>query len=163
MADAKPAETPPAGQSGTGAQPGTRAELYRAYNFTLNIDNLNEAHFTECSGLGFKITPIPFRESGDAQIVRQLVGPVEYAEVTLKYGLTDSPLLWNWLMASLAGTPDRKHVSIIMQGPTGVGERLRWDLIDAWPCAWRGANLDALGRQIAIETLTLVYEGIKRG
>lgn len=161
MPDAKPAQTPPSDQPG-GAQPGGRVNPYRAYNFTLIIDGVNEGHFTQCTGMGARITPIRYREGGDSQIVHQLAGPVEYGELTLRYGLTDAPALWDWLMASLAGTPERKNVSLAMLGPGGTGERLRWDLIDAWPCEWRGAPLDALGREIAIESLTLVYEGIKR-
>ena len=160
MPEAKPAETPPAQPQDKG--PGARVEPYRAYNFNLIIEGVGEGHFTSCSGLGFKVTPIRYREGGSAQVVHQLAGPVEYSEVTLRYGLTDSMALWDWLLASLAGTPDRKHVSLAMLGPGGTGERMRWDLIDAWPCEWRGAPLDALGREIAIETLTLVYEGIER-
>ncbi len=162
MADAKPAETPPADPNAP-AGPGQRFDPFRAYNFKLQIDGINEAHFTQCSGIGVKVNAIRYREGGEAQIVHQLVGPVEYAEVTLKYGLSISPDLWNWFQKSVEGTPDPKHVSIVMLGPGGVGERLRWNLNDAWPSEWRGAPLDALGREIAIESLTLVYESVTRG
>ena len=40
---------------------------------------------------------------------------------------------------------------------------LRWDLINAWPSRWRGASLDALDREVAIESLTLVFETLDRG
>ena len=162
MPDAKPAETP-APEGGGGNQPGNRVDPFRGYNFMLKIDGVNEAHFTQCTGIGIKVSPIRFREGGESKIVHVLPGPLEYAEVTLKYGLTQSPELWTWFNSALQGTPERKNVSVIMLGPSGKGEGLRWDLIDAWPSEWRGAPLDALGMEIAIESLTLVYESVGRG
>ena len=47
--------------------------------------------------------------------------------------------------------PDARHA-------TARPRSLRWDLINAWPSEWRGAPLDALGREVAIESLTLVFE-----
>jgi phage tail-like protein len=44
----------------------------------------------------------------------------------------------------------------------GVTEVLRWDLINAWPSEWHGAPLDALAREVAIESLTLVFESLQR-
>jgi phage tail-like protein len=49
-----------------------------------------------------------------------------------------------------------------MLDSTGQTEVMRWNLTNAWPARWRGAPLDALNREIAIETLTLVYETIER-
>ena len=37
---------------------------YRAYNFKLQINGVNQGHFTECSGLGIKIEPVKYREAG---------------------------------------------------------------------------------------------------
>lgn len=148
-----------------GAQPaqlGQRADPYRSYNFTLEIDAKIEGYFLQCSGLAAKVTPIRYREGGDGRTVHQLAGQVEYGEITLRYGLTDSRTLWDWFMTAVSGAPQRKNVSLIMQGPDGVGERMRWNLTDAWPCAFRGAELDAMGREIAIESLTLVCEKIER-
>ncbi len=161
MPEAQPAQEQ--GKAGNGAgQPGNRVDPFRGYNFMLKIDGVNEAHFTQCTGIGIKVAPIKFREGGESQIVHVLPGPVEYAEVTLKYGLTQSPDLWAWFQDALKGTPTRKNVSIVMLGSTDKGEGLRWDLIDAWPSEWRGAPLDALGHEIAIESLTLVYESVTR-
>lgn len=161
MPDAKPADAPPQGAGG-GAQPGQLPEIHRGYNFKVLVDNVGEGVFTYMSGLGGRVTPIKYRAGGDLQIVHQLVGPVEYGEVSLRYGLTDSMDLFNWFMSAVQGTPQRKNVSIVMLGPGGTGDRVRWNLLEAWPVEWRGAVLDALGREVAIETLTLVYESITR-
>ena len=161
MADATP---PPDAQKNGSPSKGVtaRADPYRAYNFTLEVDGKAQGYFTACTGLGVRVTPIRYREGGDARTVHFLAGPVEYGEITLKYGLSDSKELWTWLMSAVSGTPQRKDISLIMQGPDGAGERLRWNLFDSWACEWRGAALDAGGKEIAIESLTLVCERVER-
>ena len=135
---------------------------YRAYNFKLDINGVSEGHFTECSGLGVKIEPIRYREAGNNEIVRHIPGPVDYAAVTLRYGLTASRELWDWMLTAVQGNVERKNVSILMLDSTGVNEVMRWNLIDAWPSEWQGAPLDAMNREIAIENLTLVFDGLER-
>ena len=49
---------------------------------------------------------IAYREAGNNQAVRRIPGRVEYSDVVLRYGLTDSLDLWNWLR-SVNGTSSR--------------------------------------------------------
>ena len=135
---------------------------YRSYNFKLDIAGVTEGHFTECSGLGVKVTPIEYREGGNNQVVRHVPGPVEYAAVTLRYGLTASRELWDWMLQAVQGNVERKNISIIMLDSEGNNEVMRWNLNDAWPSEWRGAPLDAMSREIAIEDLTLVFDTLER-
>jgi phage tail-like protein len=144
-------------------QVGASVDPYRAYNFKLEIQGVTQGHFTECSGLGIKVQPIRYREGGTRQVVRALPGPVEYANLTLRYGLTASTELWDWLMTAVEGKVQRKNVSVLLLDADGVTEVTRWNLINAWPSEWRGALLDALGREAAIEALTLVFETLERG
>lgn len=139
-----------------------RTDPFRAYNFKLQIQGVVEGHFTECSPLGARVVPIAYRGGGDGRVVRQLAGPVEYDPVTLRYGLTQSSDLWKWFLESLRGVPRKQNVSILLLGADGVEEVMRWDLESAWPCEWHGAPLDALGKQLAIESFTLVFEGLSR-
>jgi phage tail-like protein len=87
---------------------------------------------------------------------------VDYAEITLRYGLTSSRELWDWFMSGVKGQVERKNVSILMLDSQGVNEVMRWDLINAWASEWRGASLDAMQREIAIESLTLVFDTLER-
>ena len=89
-------------------------------------------------------------------------GPIDYGEVTLRYGLTASSELWEWFLAGLDGKVDRRDISVLMTATDGTTEVLRWDLLGAWPTEWRAAPLDAMAREVAIESLTLVYESITR-
>jgi phage tail-like protein len=135
---------------------------YRAYNFKLVIQGVTEGHFTECTGLGVKTKVIRYREAGNNQVVHAIPGQIEYGDVQLRYGLMTSKELWDWMMTGVQGNVQRKNVSILMLDSAGINEVMRWNLNNAWPNEWRGANLDALSQEVAIETLTLVFETLER-
>ena len=162
MPEPKPPEAPPPAAD-AGAQPGVLVDPFRSYNFKLLIDGVTQGHFTECHGLKMEVEALRYREGGAGPVVRRLPGPVKLGDVTLRYGLTSSPELWTWFMASVSGVPQRKNVSVLMLGMDGFTEVLRWNLNDCWPAAWNGAALDALGTQVAIESLVLVFESLTRG
>lgn len=142
---------------------GAWQDPYRDYNFKLEIQGVTQGHFTSCSNIGIRIQAISYREGGAQQVVHRIPGPVEYADVTLRYGLTSSPELWNWFMSAARGAVERKNVSIVLLDSTGANEVMRWNLTRAWPREWNGAPLDARGHEIAVETLTLVFETLERG
>lgn len=144
------------------AQPGVSTDPYRAYNFKLEIQGVTEGHFTECTNMGIKVEAIRYREGGTSQLVRRLPGPVDYGDITLRYGVTASTEIWTWFMTGVKGKVERKNVSIVMLDADGVTEAFRWDLVNAWPSAWRGAPLDAMAREAAIEEVTLVFESLDR-
>lgn len=140
----------------------TVQDPYRSYNFKLLIGDMTEGHFMECSGMGVKIESISYREAGNNQVVRKIPGPVEYGDIELKYGLTDSRVLWDWFMSGVNGNIERKNVSIQLLDSSGSLPVMQWDLINAWASEWKGAELDAMGKEIAIESVTLVYETLQR-
>lgn len=162
MAEAKAPEAPPPEQP-AGAQPGAPVELFREYNFRLLIDGVNEGHFLYCSEVEVKVAALRYREGGSGPVVRRLPGPISYGDVTLRYGFTQSPELWAWFLASMTGQPQRKNVSILMLDIDGVTERMRWNLNECWPSEWKAHPLDALGQQVAVASLKLVYESLSRG
>jgi phage tail-like protein len=144
------------------AQPGTWVDPYRAYNFKLLINNVTNGHFTEVSGLGVQVERISYREAGNNSIVRAIPGRVTYPPVVLRYGLTSEADLWDWLLTAVNGVVNRRNVSIVMLDSAGSTEVLRWNLINAWPQEWLGAPLDAMSRELAIESLVLAHEGLSR-
>jgi phage tail-like protein len=140
-----------------------QSQPVRNFNFHVEISGLVAGQFTHVSGLGARVHPIRYREAGAGQIVRSLPGPVEYAEVTLRYGLSQGAELWNWMQGSVTGQVERRNISIIMFGTDGTSEVLRWNLLNAWPSEWQGACLDTLGRDVAIESLKLAFDRLERG
>ncbi|MSP13083.1 MAG: phage tail protein [Chloroflexi bacterium] len=144
-------------------EPGQFTDPYRAYNFKLEIQGVTHGHFTECTNMHIKVHPIRYREGGTNQVIHVLPGPVEYGDITLRYGLTESTELWDWFMSAVKGKVDRKNVSILLLDSDGVTETTRWNLINAWPSTWQGSVLDTMNREVAIESLTLVFETLERG
>lgn len=135
---------------------------YRNFNFRLDIGGVVEAAFFSVHGIAMRVHPIRFREAGNAQIVRALPGPVEYAEVTLRHGVTRSTGMWQWISSIAKGRIERRNVSILLLETDGSTEAIRWNLINAWPCEWHGPSLDGLGREIAIAELKLAYDELQR-
>ncbi|GIL11395.1 MAG: phage tail protein [Chloroflexi bacterium] len=144
------------------AEPGAIIDPYRAYNFKIEIRGVVEAHFTTCTGLGVTIDVIKYREGGLRQIVRNIPGQVNYEPVALHYGLTASADMFNWLWTAVEGKVERRNISILMLNSEGISEVLRWNLSNAWVASWRGAHLDAMSREVAIESVTLVYDRLER-
>ena len=143
-------------------QPGAYVDPYAAYNFKLEIQGVTEGHFTECSSMEVKVDPISYREAGQSQVVHYVPGRVEYGSVTLRYGLTSSRELWDWFSTVVKGKVERKNLSVVLLAGDGATEVTRWNLVNAWPSQWRSAPLDALAREVAIESLTLVFETLDR-
>jgi phage tail-like protein len=149
------------GTSQSGAQPGVRQDPVRAYNFRLAIQGVVQGHFTQLEGLGVKMTRILYREAGLNSTVRSIPGPVEYGPVTLRYGLSTSTELIDWLYAAVNGKVDRRNVSLSMLDDAATNEVRRWDLLHAWPCEWSGALLDSMGQELAIEALSIAYDRLE--
>ncbi len=137
---------------------------FRAYNWRLEIGGATQAYFTACSGLGVTVDVIKYREAGNLQIVRALPGQVNYEPITLYYGLTPSRDMFDWLMASVEGRTDRRNCSIIVLDSQGNEDQTapRWNLENAWVAAWRGAQLNAMSLEVAIESITLVFDRLTR-
>jgi len=138
-----------------------RTDPYKNFRFLVEIDQVVQAGFSDCSGLGVSVEVIQYREGGDVATVRKLPGKVTYPDIVLKWGVTDSRELYDWHFEVVQGTVERRPVSIILIGDDGE-EKVRWNLYDAWPSVWKGPDFSGLGKDVAIESLTLVCERIER-
>jgi phage tail-like protein len=139
-----------------------RVDPYKNFRFLVDIEGLGRAGFSECSGLGSEVEVIEYREGGEpTTVVRKFPGRVSYPDVTLKWGVTDSRELYDWHRAVIRGEIQRKRCSIILLDDSGQ-ERVRWNLVSAWPSKWEGPAFNAKGSDVAIEALTITCEGIER-
>ena len=140
---------------------GKRIDPFMNFNFLVEIDGITRASFKECSGLDASTEAVDYREGGDNSGVRKLPGKTTYSDITLKWGMTDSDELWSWRKSVIDGKIERKNGSIILLDAQG-NEKIRWNFVAAWPSKWEGPTLDASANDVALETLTLVHEGLKR-
>lgn len=154
-------ETPPPPAEGAAPAAVAQSDMFRNYNFLLQLE-IGQLRFTECLGLGMRIEPVRFRESGAGGVVRALPGPVAYSEVILRYGLGTTLEVWNWLKDARDGRARPINVTITQLNNDGTPSNVIWNLIRAWPCQWSGVPFDALGREVAIEELRLAYDSLDR-
>jgi len=124
--------------------------------------NTIAASFSECTGLSVQIKKEVYFEGGlnDQQRVR--LGHAEFADVTLKRGLTDDIEFWDWASQIFQGKKSRRNVNILVFNQAGSIMQ-SWTLIGAVPVTWKTPALQANGNAAAIEELTLAYEGLKVG
>lgn len=138
-----------------------------ANRFYVEIDSQITASFTECAGLGVQVRKEVLMEGGVNEQQRILLGQAEFSDVTLRRGLSDDPAFWNWIAPLLAqhsaGNPPKNHrrnLNILVFNQAGETMQC-WTLIGAVPVGWKAPDLQADAATVAIEELTLAYEGIK--
>lgn len=144
------------------AETGKRIDPARNFNFMVELDGITRGSFIECSGLDATTEVIETREGGENTTVRKLPGKTTFADITLKWGVTDSMELWDWRQQIIDGNVQRKSGSVVLFDLANIKEVARWDFTDAWPTKWEGPALNATAHELAIETLVLAHEGLKR-
>ena len=142
------------------AATGARVDPYVNFNFLVELEGIIEASFRECSGLEATTEVIDHRQGGDNTTVYKLPGKTTYGDITLKRGLTDSAELWNWRRLVIEGKVQRKNGSVVVYDLANRREVLRWNFVNAWPTKWQGPELNALGNEVAVESLVLAHEGL---
>jgi phage tail-like protein len=140
---------------------GTRVDPYRGFNFLVEIDGITQAGFQEVSGLDASTDPVDYREGTDPNHVRKLPGLNKYSPITLKRGITDSDELWKWRQTVIDGKAERKNGSIVLTDETGA-EKIRWNFSNGWPTKWTGPSFNATSTAVAVETMEITHEEVKK-
>ncbi len=133
-----------------------------ANRFYVEIESELSAAFSECQGLGVQIDKEVIQEGGATDHQRVLLKHAKYSDVTLKRGMTDSILFWNWINSIVDPgiKKERRNANILIFNQ--AGETMQsWTLIGAVPIGWKAPSLQADSNSLAIEELTLAYEGLK--
>lgn len=138
-----------------------RKDPYSGFNFLVEIDGITQAGFQEVSGLDATTASLDYREGSDPNHTRKLIGMNSYSAISLKRGITDSDELWRWRKTVIDGAPERKNGSIILRDERGE-EKIRWNFSEAWPSKWTGPALNAGSAAVAVETLEITHEELKK-
>lgn len=117
--------------------------------------------FAECSGLEATMEPKVIKAGGANYGAAQRAGPVSFATVVLKRGITRTRHLWDWF-ALVAGGASAYRLDVRIAVQDSAGETaLAWRLDRALAVKFKAADLDAKGGEIGIEELHLVHEGLR--
>ncbi|MDR0468846.1 MAG: phage tail protein [Peptococcaceae bacterium] len=131
------------------------------YRFRLEIDGLEAGGFSEVSGFDANIDVIEYREGDMVQTPMKLPGLKKYGNLTLRQGLTDSIVLYEWIITGVEGPVDRKTVTITVLDEAGE-PAASWQVINAWPMKYTAPDFNATSSEVAIEALELAHEGMTR-
>jgi phage tail-like protein len=141
--------------------PSVRQDPYLDFNFRVEIDNIAAAAFREAELPEGRIGAVAYRDGTDrTSAARLLPGRVEYGPLILRRGFAGDASLFEWWQAVSQGALDRRNVAVILLDEQGQ-DVARWHLRRAWPTKYAAPSLNALGNEVAIETLELAHEGIE--
>jgi phage tail-like protein len=134
---------------------------YRNFRYRVELDSITQAGFSDVSGGGAATDPIEYREGGEPSYTRKLPGQTKYANIVLKWGITDNRELADWYAQITKGQIQRKSGSIVLQDLEG-NDKVRWNFFNAWPTKYSPPELTAKGNDVAIDVLELVVERVER-
>jgi|SRR5687768_8756682 len=135
-------------------------DVLTTFHFYVVIEGVEQAVFTEVSGLSVEVMVQDYEEGGRNDHVHRLPGRVKVSDVTLRNGIMTSNELWDWYKKVLQSQFDRRNVSIVMVDQEGT-ERARWNFIEALPVKWTGPELKSGQSTGAIQSLQLAHKGLQ--
>lgn len=144
--------------------------IFSTFNFLVEITELDvpglsgpvcKAAFAECDGLEVTMEPKTFHQGGLNTEQVHLAGPVSYAQLTLKRGMSSDLGLWRWFNELLKTQKRnlRGQAKITMLG-VDRQPQVTFKLKDCLPVKLRAPALNGKEGAIAIEEMQLVYAAL---
>jgi len=116
--------------------------------------------FSECTGLEATMEPKVIKEGGRNYGVIQRTGPVTFATVVLKRGMTTTRDLYKWFELVGNGSYAYRLAAIITMFDRSGAGKLSWRLEKAIPVKFKASDLNAKSTEVGIEELHLAHEGL---
>ncbi|HUE78382.1 MAG TPA: phage tail protein [Sphingomicrobium sp.] len=140
---------------------------FTGFNFSVEINRGQEggplaaAQFSDCDGLEMTMDVKTIREGGSNDHPIRVSGAVNYANLTLKRGMTRNFDLWKWFEDSIADPRLRASAEIVLLGADGKTEQARFQLTRCVPIKMKAPAFNAKDGAVAIEEMQLAYERLK--
>jgi phage tail-like protein len=140
-------------------------QLGTEFRFLVDVMGYDLGSWSSCKGLGITFKHEKVAELGQHAYNSYIPGRAEFTTVTLQRAMRSGD--WDktktWLEAVtadgwLVATADVKEATITMQDAK-LATVAEWKLKNAMPQSWKGPQLSASGKGIALETLEIVHEG----
>ncbi|MDH6143530.1 MULTISPECIES: phage tail protein [Kitasatospora] len=138
-----------------------RTDPFPGFRFTVLRNGQPIGGFSEVGGLQLETEVFDYPEGGVNDVVHKLPVRTKQTNLSLKRGLADR-ILWDWHDDVVSGRVTRWDVVVLVYDQAGDTPVAQWGLHRVYPVKWVGPSLNATQNQVAIETLELVHEGLKR-
>ena len=145
----------------------SRDRPYVQSNFLVDLgDGVTDgpaAGFQEVSGIGMEVTVAEYRNGNEKENgVRKITGLNKVSDVTFKRGIIGSLNLYQWLHQIRSGDQNAlRTVTVQLQNEDHTAVVQTWKLLRARITKYTSGPLNAKGTDIAIEEMTLTYEGLE--
>jgi phage tail-like protein len=137
-----------------------RFDPYKNYNFLIKWEGKYVARFRDVKIDASAVEVVEVRDGTEPGVMSKVPGVRKTADVTLKRGVIDSTVFWNWIQAVVKRAPNmRRDIELAVLGDHGR-ELAHFVLGNAWPVKYVSADFKAKGSDVAIEELELTNEGI---
>jgi phage tail-like protein len=131
------------------------------FRYKVEIDGLDAGGFSEVSGFDVSIDVMEYREGDMVQTPMKMPGLKKYSNITLKQGLADSMVLYDWIIMGVDAVAERKTITITLLDEEEA-PAASWQVINAWPMKYTAPDFNATSSEVAIETLEIAHEGMLR-
>ena len=131
------------------------------FRYKVEIDGLEAGGFSEASGFDASIDVIEYREGDMVQTPMKIPGLKKYGNITLKQGVADSMVMYEWMIAGVEGEVERKTITITILDETETAAA-SWQVINAWPTKYTAPDFNATSSEIAIESMEIAHDGMTR-
>jgi len=145
------------------------SDPYRNYKYEVEVDGFTRAGFSKVSGLTESTEDIEYREGGENETPHHLPGQTKFDPIVLSQGVsTDSDFInWRNLIYDVdqtdgaqGGEDYRKTIVIYLKDKAG-NRVAKWTVHRGWPTELATEDLDAMGNDVLIQSLTITNEGQK--
>jgi phage tail-like protein len=136
-----------------------------SFRYHLEIQGVDVARFSECSGLDFETEVFDYKEGGLNSHLHRFPTRWKFSNLVLKKGIaSDGQPLWDWVESVVknanSGEFETHTVTVTLYDVEGKKPMRVWTYVDAYPIKWAATALSAEQNAIAIETLTLAHQGL---
>ena len=144
------------------------AKLGMSMRFHVVVDDVDLGGWATCKGLQVNFTSTAVNEGANYEYQVILPDRVTYQPIVLTRAMTqqDSATVQRWLSTVVSQWYDATSPTDYSARTARItlldafnGEVASWSLRSIYPKRWTGPDLNASGREVAIETLELVHEG----
>lgn len=116
--------------------------------------------FSDVTGLEATMEPKAIKEGGNNYGTAQRAGPITFATVVLKRGISTNRNLWQ-IFNSYASGMFAPRLQVVISLLDGNGDTVMgWQLDRAMPVKFKFADLSGKATEVGIEELHLVHEGL---
>jgi phage tail-like protein len=136
-----------------------KAMLGLSMRFAVVVDGVDLGGWASCQGLQVNFNLVERKEGGVNDRTVWLPNRISYPKIVLTRAMTsaDSAKVTKWLSSMV--DKDKGGTAKITLFDAHNDEVASWSLQNVLPNMWKGPALNAMSREVALETLELVHEG----